>query len=204
MTLVCVLKRLLTTFILLFAGSLISCVAWKSQIRDLTIVGIESVDLSSPSDGASWKVVPEGQGRPFLRVQLATSKDLVQLAKDRDVTQISSVLYFCDEGPDTRHVFTGGGIYTGESELWLVIGKSGPERDAKRDSDGKYLFSIVFENPAPIVMSEYVDGEQAQVGTVDVLKPPKPVCLHFYAGRMGTVGWVIESNVVLLPGENEQ
>lgn len=76
------------------------------------------------------------------------------------------------------------------------MGNGRPERNATQSIDGRYLFSIVVENPAPIVTTEYIDGEQQQLGMVDVLNPSKPVCFHFLAGRMASFGKVIESNVV--------
>ena len=105
----------------------------------------------------------EGQGRRFLRIRVATSEDLVQLARNREVSTISWVINYCDEGPDKRQFFAGSSIYTGEAELWLVIGNSGPERKATQSTDGRYLFSIVLENGAPIVTTEHIDGESSSV-----------------------------------------
>ena len=184
------------SFGLLMCAALTACITWKSEINYLAIVSTEYVGLYDGVGESSWRVVGEGQGRRFLRIRVATTEDLVQLARDRDVSTIRWVTYFCDEGPDRRQFFAGSSIYTGVSELWLVMGNGGPERNATQSTDGRYMFSIVLENPAPIVTTEYIDGEQQQLGMVDVLNPSKPVCFHFLAGRMGNFGNVIESNVV--------
>lgn len=73
---------------LLMCATLTACITWKSEINDLAIVGIEYVDLNNGEGGSSWRVVGEGEGRRFLRIRVATREDLVQLARDREVSTI--------------------------------------------------------------------------------------------------------------------
>lgn len=198
MTSVRILKCFWMACSLLVCANLTSCVTWTSEVDDLAIVDIDSVNLVDANVEGGWRVSDTGEGRRFLRIEVATSADILQLATDRGVSEVNSVMYFCDEGPATRYIFTGRGIYTGETELLRAFGSNEPERNARRLADGRYLFSILLENPAPIVMEEYVDGEQVQVGVVDVLNPSKPVCFHFYAASLGVQSWIIKSNAVTL------
>ncbi len=196
MTSVRAFARFLTSLASLSIVSLASCVTLKSEIKDLQVVGIENVNLTNPGGDGGWLIVTAGEGRPFLRISVATTADLFQLAKDREATGVRWIMYFCNEGPNTRYIFTGASIYSGGPHFLPVTRSERSERNLRRNADGKLLYNVFVENPAPVLMTEYVDGKQKQVDTVDVLNPSKPVCFHFYVGKM--VGKDIESNVVVM------
>lgn len=183
---------------------LAGCVyAFVTEIDDLRLEGIDHVALTrvEVDQAGTWYQQIDGQGE-VLRVKLSTRDSLTAALNRRGLYHARFDMFFCDEGTSEREIYPHDSwVYAGEDQLRFVLEGSN-EMDVPRPPDGRYVYSILIDKPAPIHKSEYENGQPVRVGTVDIEHPPKPVCVQIYAPQM-LFGKTIRTNVVALQTWNE-
>jgi len=185
-------------------AGLTGCVyALVTEIDDLRLESIEHVAVTEikneQSEQTYLQVVDDGE---LLQVKLSTREGLTEIIDRRGLPLAHVDLFFCDETVADREISAHGSlVYAGDGKLQIVEGAEN-DVDKPRAKDGRYLYSLLVDRPAPIYKAEYVNGQRVQIGTVDIEDPPKPICLQIYAREM-IFGKVVRTNVVALQSWDE-
>ena len=167
-----------------------------TKIEDLQFEGIDHVaveDVDEGQDGGYLQVTAPGD---LQRVKLSTQESLSGIIQRRQLDYARVEIFFCDEGAKERKIENNGWVYVGADRLRAVQRSNYPS-DLPRAEDGRYVYSILFDRPAPIYQSEWVNGQRPQLGTVDIEAPAKPVCLQIYVSEYW-FGRVVKTNIVPL------
>jgi hypothetical protein len=167
-----------------------------TKIEDLQFEGIDHVavaEIEDQSGGRPLQVVGSGN---LQRVTLSTRESLSAIIRRRKLDTARSEVFFCDESAEAREIFKHDPwVYAGAERLQPVVPGENAA-DLPRE-DGRYVYSILFDRPAPIYQSEYVNGQRPQLGTVDIEAPAKPVCLQIYVTEYW-FGRLLKTNIVPL------
>jgi hypothetical protein len=171
--------------------------ALVTEIDDLRLEGIDHVAVTKlETEDGNWYKQVDGPG-DLLRIRLSTRDSLTDAINLRGLDHARTDIFFCDEGPGEREINPADfWVYAGGDRMRLV-NKGHNELDVPRPEDGRYTYSIFVSKAAPIFKTEYVNGQRPQVGTVDIEKPVKPVCVQIYVPQY-LFGKTIITNVVAL------
>jgi len=167
-----------------------------TTIEDLRFEGIDHVAVEEIEDEQSGsrhlQIVGPGN---LQRVRLSTQESLSSVIRRRKFDYARSEVFFCGESAEEREIFKHDPwVYAGAERLQPVLNGENAA-DLPRE-DGRYVYSILFDRPAPIYR-DYVSGQRPPLGTVDIEMPTKPVCLQIYVLEYW-VGRVVKTNIVTL------
>jgi hypothetical protein len=177
--------------------------ALVTEIDDLRLEGIDHVAVTEAAEvePGHWQRQIDGPGE-LLQVKLSTRDSLTETIARRGLDHAAFDLFFCDEGmAGNKIVGHDDWVFAGDNRLQIVQ-RGDNALDVPRALDGRYVYSILVDQRAAIRRPEYVNGQPVDIGTVDIEKPIKPVCLQIYVPQM-IFGKTIRTNIVPLQDWND-